>query len=158
MNNLNIRISSWGLGRELASLNFPCGLILLYSSPPAEKPAYLLITLLKGCKKCFVSSDVFTQYLLTASQTLSQLSYSPICLICKAKLIIFCYFVNLENQSINTYLQIGKLNSINHTPRRITRIRWWNSNIGNRLKKIILNVRLAVLEAIKKTVKNCLKI
>ena len=58
MNNLNIsiRISSQGFDRELAPLNFTCGLILLYSSLTAGKPAYLLITLLNSCKKCFVSA------------------------------------------------------------------------------------------------------
>jgi len=71
MNNLNIsiRISSQGFDRELAPLNFPCGLILFYSSPQSGKPTYLLITLLNSCKKCFVSRDVFTQNLRNRNPT-----------------------------------------------------------------------------------------
>ncbi len=72
MNNLNfmIRISSQGFDRELAPLNFPCGLILFYSSPQSGKPTYLLITLLNSCKKCFISERSRTPNLLIRSQTL----------------------------------------------------------------------------------------
>ena len=62
INNLNIciRISSQGFDSEWAPLNLPCGLILFYSSQPAEKPTYLFITLLNSCKKCFVFERIRT--------------------------------------------------------------------------------------------------
>ncbi len=59
--NISIRISSQGFDRELAPLNFPCGLILFYSSPQSGKPTYLLITLLNSCKKCFVYDVIRTR-------------------------------------------------------------------------------------------------
>ena len=67
--NMSVRISSQDFYRELAPLNFTCGLILFYSSPPVEKPTYLLITLLNSCEKCFVSRDVFTQNLRNRNPT-----------------------------------------------------------------------------------------
>ena len=57
----SFRVSSQGLGRELAPLNFPCGLILFYNYPTLGKFTYLLITLLNSCKKCFAFDVIRTR-------------------------------------------------------------------------------------------------
>ena len=65
----SFRVSSQGLGRELAPLNFPCGLILFYNYPTLGKFTYLLITLLNTCKKCFDSSEFPTSNLRNRNPT-----------------------------------------------------------------------------------------
>ena len=67
--NNNFRISSQDFDRDLAPLNFTCGLILLYSSPIARKPTYLLTTLLNSNKKCLLFKRIRTSNLRNRNPT-----------------------------------------------------------------------------------------